>query len=109
MSMDINVYLPTPLGSEHIPAITRRLAELGLQSASESDFSFRDNGFIPIKISLTIGPNEYRNQPFDTGFEMELYIILNPIRHAKDASKNLVENRACLLHIIFRRIMTNFA
>lgn len=72
MSMDINVYLPTPLDSDHIPLITRRLAELGLRCEFESDFSFRDTGFVPLKISLTIGPNEYRNQPFDTGFEMEL-------------------------------------
>ncbi len=72
MSMDINVYLPTPLDSDHIPLITRRLAELGLQCEFTSDFSFRDTGFVPLKISLTIGPNEYRNQPFDTGFEMEL-------------------------------------
>jgi len=72
MAMYINVYLPTTLDSTHIPAITRRLAELGLQYEFTSDFSFRGTGFVPIKIRLTIGPNEYRNQPFDTGFEMEL-------------------------------------
>jgi hypothetical protein len=72
MAMYINVYLPKPLDSSHIPSITRRLAELGLQYEFTSDFSFRGTGFVPIKIRLTIGPSEYRNQTFDTGFEMEL-------------------------------------
>lgn len=38
----------------------------------QDDFSFRDTGYVPINVSLTIGPNEHRNKRFETGFEIQL-------------------------------------
>jgi hypothetical protein len=72
MSLDINVYLPSMLTPEHLPAITRRLAELGLRCEFPSDFSFRDTGNVSITLTLAIGPKEYRDQRFETGFEINL-------------------------------------
>jgi hypothetical protein len=72
MSLDINVYLPSILTPDHLPSITRRLAELGLRCEFPSDFSFRDTGNVPIVLTLAIGPKEYRDQRFETGFEITL-------------------------------------
>jgi hypothetical protein len=72
MSMDINVYFPSALTTESLPSVIHRLGELGLRCEFLEDFSFQDTGYVPITLYLAIGPKEYQEQCFETGFEIAL-------------------------------------
>lgn len=64
--------MPFAPEDRRLPELLSKLEAEGLSCLPQSDFSFQDQGFIPIKVSPKIGPEEFRNKVYETGFEIYL-------------------------------------